>query len=113
LLVNVCHAEWRRRKRAVGDPLTPLPAGEPRAPDDITPVADRDLLERGFARLSMDHRIVVVLRYYGDMPIADIARTLDVREGTVRSRLYHAVRGLRAALEADAHIPGSDGRRNR
>lgn len=109
LLVNVCHAEWRKRKRALGDPLTPMPAAEPRAPDDITPVADRDLLERGFARLSMDHRIVVVLHYYGDLPIADIASMLSVREGTVKSRLYHAMRGLRAALEADARRPGPGG----
>lgn len=102
MLVNVCHAEWRKRKRALGDLTTPLPTVEPRAPDEIAPVADRDLLERGFARLSMDHRIVVVLRYYGDLSLPDIARMLGIREGTAKSRLYHALRGLRAAIEADA-----------
>ena len=102
MLVNVCHAEWRRRKRALGDLTTPLPAVEPRARDEISPVADRDLLERGFARLPMDHRIVVVLRYYADLSLPDIARTLGIHEGTAKSRLYHALRGLRAAIEADA-----------
>ena len=107
LLVNVCHAEWRKRKRALGDPTTPLPAVEPRAPDEIAPVADRDLLERGFAKLPMNHRIVVVLRYYADLPVPEIARTLGIREGTVKSPLYHALRGLRAAVVADARtIPG-------
>ena len=95
LLVNVCHAEWRKRKKALGDLSTPLPAAEPRAADDITPVADRESLERGFARLSMDHRVVVVLRYYHGLSVPEIARTLGIREGTAKSRLYHAMEKLR------------------
>lgn len=102
LLVNACHREWRDRKRVLGDMSTPMPGVEPRAADELAPVHDRDLLERGFARLSMDHRIVVVLRYYQDMSISQIARSLGIREGTAKSRLYHAMRGLRAGLEADA-----------
>jgi RNA polymerase sigma factor (sigma-70 family) len=109
LLVNVCHAEWRRRKRELGDLATPLPAVEPRAPDEITPIADRDLLERGFARLSMEHRIVVVLRYYLGLSVPEIAQTLQIREGTAKSRLYHAMRGLRAALDADARTISAEG----
>ena len=101
LLVNVCHAEWRRRKRS----LAALPSldsvPEPISPDDMAIVIDRDQLERGYSRLSMDHRAVVVLHYYLDMPVAEIAETLGVGEGTVKSRLYHAMRGLRAALDAD------------
>ena len=86
-----------------------LPAVEPHAPDEIAPIADRDLLERGFARLSMEHRIVVVLRYYVGMTVPEIAQTLEVREGTAKSRLYHAMRGLRAALEAAARVAPADG----
>jgi RNA polymerase sigma-70 factor (ECF subfamily) len=101
LLVNVCHAEWRRRKRS----LAALPdldsVREPISQDDMAIVIDRDQLERGYSRLSMDHRAVVVLHYYLDMPVAQIAETLGVGEGTVKSRLYHAMRGLRAALDAD------------
>jgi RNA polymerase sigma-70 factor (ECF subfamily) len=101
LLVNVCHAEWRRRKRS----LAALPdldsVREPISPDEMAIVIDRDQLERGYSRLSMDHRAVVVLHYYLDMPVAQIAETLGVGEGTVKSRLYHAMRGLRAALDAD------------
>ena len=101
LLVNVCHAEWRRRKRS----LAALPhldsVCEPTSRDEMAIVIDRDQLERGYSRLSMDHRAVVVLHYYLDMPVAEIAETLGVGEGTVKSRLYHAMRGLRAALDAD------------
>ncbi len=70
--------------------------------DGTGSVADRDQLERGFRRLSIDHRAVVVLHHYLDMPLDQIAETLGVPEGTVRSRLHYAMRGLRAALDADA-----------
>ena len=62
----------------------------------------RDQLERGFRRLSIDHRAVVVLHHYVDLPLDQVAEILGVPIGTVRSRLFHAMRGLRAALEADA-----------
>ena len=77
-------------------------AEEPPGPDATTSVADRDQLERGFRRLSIDHRVVVVLHHYLDMPLEQVADTLGVPLGTVRSRLLHAMRGLRAALDADA-----------
>jgi RNA polymerase sigma-70 factor (ECF subfamily) len=73
--------------------------------DDVSGVVvNRDQLERGFRRLSMDHRVVVALYYYLDMPADEIARTLGVPAGTVRSRLHHAIRALRAVLEADARF---------
>jgi RNA polymerase sigma-70 factor (ECF subfamily) len=68
----------------------------------LSSVVDRDQLERGFRRLSIDHRTVVVLHHYLDLPLDGIADVLGVPIGTVRSRLHHAMRGLRAALEADA-----------
>ena len=79
-----------------------LPINEPAAADNLGSVADRDQLERGFRRLSVDHRAVVVLHHYLDLPLDEIAEMLGVPAGTVRSRLHHAMRGLRAALEADA-----------
>jgi RNA polymerase sigma-70 factor (ECF subfamily) len=45
---------------------------------------------------------VVVLHHYLDLPLEAVAETLGVPLGTVRSRLHYAMRGLRAALEADA-----------
>jgi RNA polymerase sigma-70 factor (ECF subfamily) len=79
-----------------------LPAQEPSIPEGLSEVVDRDQLERGFRRLSIDHRAVVVLHHYLDLPLDAVAETLGVPIGTVRSRLHHAMRGLRAALDADA-----------
>ena len=44
----------------------------------------------------------MVLHYYMDLSIAEIAETLDISSGTVKSRVHHAMRGLRAAIDADA-----------
>jgi RNA polymerase sigma-70 factor, ECF subfamily len=44
----------------------------------------------------------VVLHHYLDLSIEEVAETLGVPPGTVRSRMHHAMRGLRAALDADA-----------
>jgi RNA polymerase sigma-70 factor (ECF subfamily) len=79
--------------------------GEQSAGDDLSSIVDRDELERGFRRLSIDHRMVVVLYHYLDLPLDRVAELLGVPVGTVHSRLHHAMRGLRAALDADARPP--------
>ena len=47
------------------------------------------------------HRIPVILRYYHDLPVADIANMLGIPSGTVHSRLNHAREQLRALLKED------------
>jgi RNA polymerase sigma-70 factor (ECF subfamily) len=101
LLVHACYAEGRRARQWSPN-LRLLPADEPSGADGLSSVVDRDQLERGFRRLSIDHRAVVVLHHYLDMPLELVAETLGIPLGTVRSRLLHAMRGLRAALDADA-----------
>jgi RNA polymerase sigma-70 factor (ECF subfamily) len=79
-----------------------LPTAHDGGADEVAIVIDRDQLDRAARRLSMDHRVVVVLCYYLDLPHADIAELLGIPVGTVRSRLRYALKGLRGALEADA-----------
>jgi RNA polymerase sigma-70 factor (ECF subfamily) len=110
LLVRACYAEARRTRRWAPN-LRILPADEPTGTDDSSAVVDRDQLERGFRRLSIDHRAVVVLHHYLDMPLDEVAETLGIPVGTVRSRLHHAMRGLRAALDADARPPAREATR--
>jgi RNA polymerase sigma factor (sigma-70 family) len=101
LLVRACYAEAGRSRRWEPN-MRLLPADEPAAADGLGTVLDRDQLERGFRRLSFDHRTVVVLHHYLDLPLDQVAETLGIPVGTVASRLHYAVRGLRAALDADA-----------
>jgi RNA polymerase sigma-70 factor, ECF subfamily len=108
VLVRACYAE-RRRERRWSPSLHVLPdAFVSDAADGTSFVIDRDQLERAARRLSIDHRVVVVLRYYLDLPHAEIADLLGVPVGTVRSRVRYALQGLRAALEADARPARSE-----
>ena len=100
LLVRACYAEGRRSRQ--WSPNLRLLPTDVAAPDELQLIADRDQLERGFRRLSIEHRAVVVLHHYLDLPLEAVAETLGVPVGTVRSRLHHAMRGLRAALDADS-----------
>ena len=89
------HTSWTRR----------LPFVAPERsiePDHAGGIADRDQLERGFERLPIDHRTVLVLKHVAGLSNGEIAEALRIPEGTVRSRLYHGIQSLRAALEADA-----------
>jgi RNA polymerase sigma-70 factor (ECF subfamily) len=102
LLVRACYAESRKEHRWTPS-LRLLPTHDPMdSVDGTSSVIDRDQLERAARRLSIDHRAVVAMHYYLDLPLAEIALSLGVPIGTVRSRLRYAMRGLRAALEADA-----------
>jgi RNA polymerase sigma-70 factor (ECF subfamily) len=75
---------------------------EPSTEDGANSLADRDQLERGFRRLKPEQRTVVVLHFYVGLPVPEIADTLGIPEGTVKSRLHYATATLRSALEADA-----------
>ncbi len=102
VLVRACYAE-RRNERRWSPALRVLPGSASNdAVDEIKLVIDRDQLERAARRLSIDHRVVVVLHYYLDLPVAAISALLDIPTGTVRSRLRYAMKGLRAAIDADA-----------
>jgi RNA polymerase sigma-70 factor (ECF subfamily) len=100
LLVRACYVEGRRARQWTPH-LRLLPADEPATADGTSSIHDRDQLQRGFRRLSIDQRAVVVLHHYLDLPIDEVADVVGVPAGTVRSRLHHAMRGLRAALDAD------------
>jgi RNA polymerase sigma-70 factor, ECF subfamily len=65
-------------------------------------VALTESVRRALRQLEPDLRATVVLRYYADLSVAEIARLLDVAEGTVKSRLHRAEGVLRNALREDA-----------
>ncbi len=58
-------------------------------------------VSRAVSALDEKHRLPVILRYYNELSVAEIARLLDISEGTVHSRLYTARERLRAMLKAE------------
>lgn len=98
LLVRACYDEAGRH-RAFLTRVRWLDV-EPTAADGSAAAADRDELERALRRVPLDQRAVLVLHYFLDLPLTEVARTLDIPAGTARSRLHYAHRSLRAAIEA-------------
>lgn len=52
----------------------------------------------GMDTLPEQHKQVLVLRFYADLPVKDIAAALEIPEGTVKSRLHAAVSAMRDRL---------------
>ena len=102
ILVNQCRDQLRRRKRAVKVAAPPV-GFEPRAAAPDTRTAAE--LDRALAALDADHRVVVVMRYWHDRTVEDIAARVGIPAGTVKSRLHNALKSLRESLEADRGRP--------
>jgi RNA polymerase sigma-70 factor (ECF subfamily) len=109
LVVRACLAEATRERRRYSN-LRVLPMDIPTSTDEFLNVADRDQLERGFRRLSPQQRALLVLRHFEDRELGEIADILGIPVGTARSRLHHAHRAMRAALDADARVIAIGGR---
>jgi RNA polymerase sigma-70 factor (ECF subfamily) len=109
LLINVCIRQASRERRRVAN-LRTLPIDGPAAPDELLTLADRDQLEQGFRRLSIDQRVVLTLHHFSGYAPSEIAEILGIPPGTVRSRLHNAHRAMRASLEADERAQVLGGR---
>ena len=108
VLVHACYSEARRTRRWAPNLRIISPADEPAAAGGLDEIIHRDELERAIRRLSVDHRTVLVLHHYADIPVDRVAQILDVPVGTVSSRLHHAMRAMRAALDADARSTAAE-----
>lgn len=72
----------------------------PSALDTVEKNETNNRLWLSVIKLSPKHRLVVVLRYFHNLSISEIAEIARVPEGTVHSRLHYALRNLRRDLEA-------------
>jgi len=66
----------------------------------LTQMHYQDIMQRGLAKLSEDHRAVLVLHDLEELPQKDIAEILSIPVGTVKSRLFHARSAIKKFLEA-------------
>ncbi|MCM6777484.1 sigma-70 family RNA polymerase sigma factor [Nocardia sp. CDC159] len=72
---------------------------EQASPDQADRALDGWLIADALARLSTDHRNVIVRAYYRGLSTQQIATELAIPEGTVKSRLHYGMRALRSALQ--------------
>jgi RNA polymerase sigma-70 factor (ECF subfamily) len=111
LTVNAClDLARRRRRRPIEVELAPI--HHPMAADASAVIEQRDLVDAVLRGLDPSGRAIVVLHYYLGMPLTDVADSLRIPVGTVKSRLHRALGDMRIAISdasADDHrvtVPG-------
>lgn len=95
ILRNCCYklATTRRKREA-----SSLDGTEILAPTGGISAEDAILLERTLLELSSDERELITLKHFDGLSYQEMAERLDIPEGTVMSRLYHARKRLRQRL---------------
>jgi RNA polymerase sigma-70 factor (ECF subfamily) len=68
------------------------------------PAAGNTDLHRALLRLSPDERLPLILHFYLDLPLDEVARALHTSPSAAKSRIYRAARRLRPALTLDEVI---------
>jgi RNA polymerase sigma-70 factor, ECF subfamily len=102
LVVNACYDEGRRVRRRAEVSLVVL--DQRSVHDSSSVMAETDRVDRAFRRLPLDQRVVLALQHYGDLSHTEIAETLGIPLGTVKSRVRYGVAAMRAALDADDRL---------
>jgi len=100
-LVNVITRQRRRHSSEQRALSSTMPAPETEAERLDEAVANRTDLRRALQSLPADQRAVIALRYFEGLSEGEIASTLRVRPGTVKSRASRGLAALRTALEGD------------
>lgn len=107
--IDICRIRARRPQCEWNDASTdvdaaartsPAPAESPVTAIDRIEISNR--INAALAKLTPDHRAVIVLREFEGLSYEDIARTVGCSQGTVMSRLFHARRNMQNELR-DLH----------
>lgn len=102
LTVRACYRSARANRRRDVVELHVVAEHEPATATDFpTRFADRDRLGRALGALPVDQRTVMVLHFYLDLPLTDVANILAIPVGTAKSRLHRGLATLRASMPAE------------
>ena len=98
IVVNACRDRMRRRRLVR---FVAIEAAESRhaGRDPFGVVLETDAALRALAVLPPDERVIVILRFWADLRVEDIARRVDISAGTVKSRLHRALGHMREVLD--------------
>jgi RNA polymerase sigma factor (sigma-70 family) len=111
ILLNLTRHYHRGRARIVyDDELVGRVASRPvEGPSQLDAGAASSALVEALHRLSAAHREVVVLRYYENMKLHEIASHLGISTGTVKSRLHYAIGEMQKLLPGELNLFGAGG----
>ncbi|GKU77725.1 sigma-70 family RNA polymerase sigma factor [Paenibacillus sp. L3-i20] len=96
ILINVCMDERKKKKRekpSNSDKIIHLGG-----PESRHEVIERMGMAEEIAKLPPNYRMVIVLKYYRDMTITEIAQLLDKPDGTIKTWLHKALKQMRQSM---------------
>jgi RNA polymerase sigma-70 factor (ECF subfamily) len=97
LTVNACLDLLRRQRRRPIE--VDIVDANPRSTDDPAgSIVNRDVVDHALGALDGNARAVIVLHYYLGLPIAEVATTLGIPSGTVKSRLNRSLSAMRLTI---------------
>lgn len=102
ILTNVAKNAVRTERRYVDVTLRATPPGAIENPDTITAAEQRAVLLRALMTLPERDRLILACRWFEEMTEKEIAVALDLKPGTVKSRLSRAMERLREQLTTEA-----------
>jgi RNA polymerase sigma-70 factor (ECF subfamily) len=102
MTINACYDEGRRTRRRAEVSLVHL--ADRQTADTTGRFAESDRIDRAFRRLPLEQRATLVLQHQFGMTHGEIAETLAIPVGTVKSRIRYGTAAMRAALEADDRV---------
>ena len=73
--------------------------GDPAVSDQTDAIENRLVLRQALDKLDEEQKRIVILRYFAELTVPEIAETTGTKEGTVKSRLHRALARLREHLE--------------
>ncbi len=97
IVANECRMARRQRWWSVVKVADPQPLG---AVSDPSQETSSDL-QRALLKLSPEERLPLVLHFYLDLPLDEVARTLGLSPSAAKSRIYRAARRLRSDLTVE------------
>ena len=111
--VNLCYSRLKKKKRHWAEPFHQLAErlwSSPRAnPEQIAERRElQSVIRQTLEILSPQHRAVLVLHYFHEYNVAEIAQISECPEGTVKSRLYYARKVLKEQLRAVIPVEDAD-----
>jgi len=96
ILINQCKKTLKKRKNV----FTLTPANEPHSEHSMELLALREAIDQ----LEEELKVVLILHYFEDWPLKDIAEALKIPVGTVKSRLHRARQSLHTVWKSSERV---------
>ncbi|MCU0883192.1 MAG: sigma-70 family RNA polymerase sigma factor [Hyphomonadaceae bacterium] len=95
-----------QKRRHLAQSFADQPVWAAETPEDTSiALADRERIRKALKALPPDQRAAVALFHFEQMSVAEVAVALDTPVGTIKTRLMHARRKLKAQLTGETHVP--------